>query len=76
MRGDGPWNSGGAIAAHRPGPLNTDYRIFFTTPRLSPSFARAYTKRTAVARFNSRIDNVSGFNDHIIQGIQKMRTPG
>jgi len=54
-------------------PLETDYRIFVPTPRSSPSFERAYNKRTAAERFNSRIDNVLGFEDHTIRGLQKMR---
>ena len=54
-------------------PLKTDYRIFLPTPRSSPSFERAYNKRTAAERFNSRIDNVLGFEDHTIRGLQKMR---
>lgn len=54
-------------------PLKTDYRIFIPTPRSSPSFDRAYDKRTAVERFNSRVDNVLGFEDHTIRGLQKMR---
>lgn len=54
-------------------PLKTDYRIFIPTPRSSPSFDRAYDKRTAVERFNSRIDNVLGFEDHTIRGLRKMR---
>lgn len=54
-------------------PLKTDYRIFLPTPRSSASFARAYRKRTAVERFNARIDHVLGFEDHTIRGLEKMR---
>ncbi len=54
--------------------LKTDYRIFIPTPRSSPSFVRAYNQRTAVERCNARIDNVLGFEDHTIRGIEKMRT--
>ena len=54
-------------------PLKTDYRIFIPTPRSSPSFERAYDKRTAAERFNSRVDNVLGFENHTIRGIRKMR---
>lgn len=39
----------------------TDYRVFVPTPRSSPSFARAYRRRTSVERFNARIDQVLGF---------------
>jgi len=54
--------------------LSRDYRIFVPTPRDSPSFERAYAKRTAVERVNSRIDNVFGFENHTIRGLEKMRT--
>jgi len=52
-------------------PLKTDYRIFVPTPRSSPSFERAYNKRTAAERFNSRIDNVLGFEDHTIAACRR-----
>ena len=54
--------------------LQRDDRIFVPTPRASPSFARAYAKRTSVERVNSRIDHVLGFENHTIRGLQKMRT--
>ncbi len=54
--------------------LKLDYRIFVPTPRSSPSFERAYAKRTSVERVNSRIDRVLGFENHTIRGLQKMRT--
>jgi len=55
-------------------PLQLDYRIFVPTPRSSPSFTRAYAKRSSVERVNSRIDHVLGFENHTIRGLQKMRT--
>lgn len=51
----------------------TDYRVFVPTPRSSPSFARAYRRRTSVERFNARIDQVLGFEHHTIRGLQKMQ---
>ncbi len=73
VRSDGRWDAGG-VWAHRPGCLEDRYRIFIPTPRSSPSSVRAYNKRTVVERFNARIDNVFGFEDHTIRGIEKMRT--
>jgi hypothetical protein len=55
-------------------PLQRDHRIFIPTPRSSPSFHRAYAKRSSVERVNSRVDHVLGFENHTIRGLQKMRT--
>jgi hypothetical protein len=71
-----------ALASGTPGrfgrivrvPLQLDYRIFVPTPRSSPSFQRAYARRSSVERVNSRIDHVLGFEHHTIRGLQKMRT--
>lgn len=52
--------------------LERDRRIFTPTPCDSPSWRRAYRKRNAVERINSRIDNSFGFERHFIRGKAKM----
>jgi len=54
-------------------PLKRDPRVF--TPMARPSYAwkKAYKRRTAVERVNSRIDQVLGFEEHFIRGQKKMK---
>ena len=54
-------------------PLERDRRIFTPTPRASVSWERAYGRRGALERINSRIDNSFGFERHFIRGKDKMR---
>ncbi len=53
-------------------PLERDRRIFTPTPRSSVSWRRAYKRRNAIERINSRIDNSFGFERHFIRGRAKM----
>lgn len=53
-------------------PLDTDRRVFTPISRSTPRWARAYARRSAVERVNSRLDNVLGFERHTIRGMQKM----
>ena len=53
-------------------PLERDRRIFTPTPRSSVSWRRAYNRRSALERINSRIDNSFGFEKHFIRGKAKM----
>ncbi len=55
-------------------PLEKDRRIFTPTPRCSTSWKRAYRRRSAIERINSRIDNSFGFEKHFIRGKAKMTT--
>ena len=52
--------------------LERDRRIFTPTPCGSPSWKRAYRRRNAIERINSRIDNSFGFERHFIRGKAKM----
>jgi hypothetical protein len=52
--------------------LKIDRRIFTPVSRSSYAWERAYKKRTAVERVNSRLDVSFGFEKHFIRGIQKM----
>jgi hypothetical protein len=55
-------------------PLQLDRRIFTPIARPSPKWQRAYDRRTAVERVNSRLDRVLGFEQHFIRGQAKMET--
>lgn len=66
--GDGPYGRVVRI------PLEKDRRLFTPLPRDSQAWKRAYNRRTAVERVNSRIDNVLGFEHHTIRGLVKMET--
>jgi hypothetical protein len=54
-------------------PLSEDRRIFTPLARSSYAWARAYKKRTAVERVNSRLDVSFGFEHHFIRGKKKMK---
>ena len=54
-------------------PLQTDLRIFTAIARPSGKCDKAYDRRTAVERVNSRIDRVLGFEQHFIRGRAKMQ---
>ena len=53
-------------------PLEQDRRMFTPIARDSRAWTRAYKRRTAVERTNSRIDQVLGFERHTIRGLAKM----
>ena len=53
--------------------LDLDRRVFTPIPRDTPSWNRAYAKRSSVERVNSRIDHVLGFERHTIRGLPKMQ---
>lgn len=53
-------------------PLEKDRRMFTPVARDSDAWKRAYARRTAVERVNSRIDRVLGFEQHTIRGLEKM----
>lgn len=53
-------------------PLETDRRIFTPVARDSAAWDKAYARRTAAERVNSRIDRVLGFELHSIRGQAKM----
>jgi hypothetical protein len=53
--------------------LAEDRRIFTPLARSSYAWERAYKKRTAVERVNSRLDVSFGFERHFIRGLNKMR---
>lgn len=53
-------------------PLDTDRRVFAPIARSTPQWDKAYDRRTAVERVNSRLDNVLGFEKHTIRGMKKM----
>ena len=52
--------------------IDKDRRMFTPTARDTAAWERAYDRRTAVERVNSRIDQVLGFERHTIRGLQKM----
>jgi len=54
-------------------PLAEDRRVFTPLARSSKAWKRVYKKRTAVERFNSRLDVSFGFEEHFIRGLTKMR---
>ena len=51
-----------------------DRRIFTPIPHGSPSWHRAYNRRSSLERINSRLDNDFGFEKHYIRGKAKMQT--
>ena len=51
-----------------------DRRIFTPTPYGSPSWNRAYNRRSSLERINSRLDNDFCFEKHYIRGKAKMQT--
>ena len=53
-------------------PIDTDRRMFTPVARDSSAWERAYDRRTAVERVNSRLDRVLGFEQHTIRGLKKM----
>jgi len=53
-------------------PIEQDRRMFTPIPRDSDAWEKAYDRRTAVERINSRIDRVLGFELHTIRGLKKM----
>jgi hypothetical protein len=53
--------------------LETDRRVFTPLARSTYAWSRAYKKRTAVERVNSRFDVSYGFERHFIRGLTKMR---
>ena len=53
-------------------PIENDRRMFTPIPRDSNAWEKAYDRRTAVERINSRIDRVLGFELHTIRGLKKM----
>ena len=55
-------------------PIELDRRMFTPTARDTIAWHRAYDKRTAVERVNSRLDRVLGFEYHTIRGLKKMET--
>lgn len=54
-------------------PLSEDRRIFTPIDRSSCKWEKAYDKRTAVERVNSRLDVSFGFELHTIRGMAKMK---
>jgi len=52
--------------------IDMDRRMFTPTARDTAAWQRAYDRRTAVERVNSRIDQVLGFERHTIRGLKKM----
>lgn len=53
-------------------PLDKDRRIFTPVARPSLKWEREYKHRTAVERFNSRLDVSFGMEHHFVRGLQKM----
>jgi hypothetical protein len=51
-----------------------DRRIFTPIPYGSPSWNRAYNRRSSLERINSRLDNDFCFEKHYIRGKAKMQT--
>jgi hypothetical protein len=52
--------------------IDMDRRMFTPTARDTAAWERAYDRRTAVERVNSRIDQVLGFERHTIRALKKM----
>ncbi len=55
-------------------PRTRDTRVLLPIHHHSRNFARAYKKRTSVERVFSRLDNVHGFEDAIVQSRRRMET--
>ena len=53
--------------------LDEDRRIFTPLARSSKGWQKAYNRRTAVERVNSRLDVSFGFERHFIRGKRKMQ---
>jgi hypothetical protein len=53
--------------------LDEDRRVFTPLARSSYAWKRAYKKRSAIERVNSRIDGPFGFEEHFIRGLAKMK---
>jgi hypothetical protein len=53
-------------------PLERNRRIFTPVARCSQKWEKAYARRTAVERVNSRVDKLLGFEHHTIRGQAKM----
>jgi len=53
--------------------LDEDRRVFTPLARSSYAWKRAYRKRSAVERVNSRVDRVFEFEEHFIRGLGKMK---
>jgi hypothetical protein len=53
--------------------LSEDRRVFTPVARSSYAWQRAYKKRSAVERVNSRLDGPFGFEEHFIRRLAKMR---
>lgn len=54
-------------------PLSLNRRSFTPVSRVTQKWEKAYDRRTAVERINSRIDRVLSFEVHTIRGLSKMR---
>ena len=54
-------------------PIKTDRRIFTPIARHTTKWKKAYARRTAVERVNSRVDQLLGFEHHNIRGHKKMK---
>ncbi len=54
-------------------PLSLDRRIFTPVSRVTQKWGKAYDRRTAAERVNSRIDRILSCEVHTIRGLAKMR---
>ena len=54
-------------------PLEQDRRIFTALARATCGWEKAYKRRSAVERVNSRLDQSFGFERHFIRGLKKMQ---
>ncbi|MDD5708668.1 MAG: transposase [Kiritimatiellae bacterium] len=54
-------------------PLRENRRVFLPLARSTYRWERAYKKRSAAERVNSRLDVSFGFENHFIRGMAKMR---
>lgn len=52
---------------------DADRRAFTPTPWGSPSWRRAYARRSALERINSRLDGACHFERHFVRGKAKMK---